>query len=57
MNKIKTFHSDILSRLDKEVNYFAEKHKILNTSICSEEHGYDIYYTIIVVYEENDCEE
>ena len=35
------------------VNRFAEKHKILNTSICSEKSGYSIYYTIVVVYEEN----
>ena len=52
MNKIKTFHGSILSLLDNEVNHFAEKHKILNTSICSEEHGYNIYYTIVVLYEE-----
>ena len=57
MNKIKTFHGSILSFLRKEVNYFAEKHKILNTSICSEAHGYNVYYTIVVVYEENNRED
>ena len=53
MNKIKTFHGGILSLLRDEVNNFAEKHKIINTSICTEKHGYDVYYTILVLYEEN----
>lgn len=53
MNKIKTFHGSVLSLLSNEVNRFAEKHKILNTNICSEKSGYSIYYTIVVVYEEN----
>lgn len=52
MNKIKTFHGGILSLLQSEVNNFAEKHKIINTSICTEKIGYSIYYTIVVVYEE-----
>ena len=53
MNKIKTFHGSVLSLLRDEINRFAEKYKILNTSICSEAHGYNTYYTIVVVYEEN----
>lgn len=53
MNKIKTFHGSLLSIVQKEVNNFAEKHKIINTSICTEKYGYDIYYTIVVLYEEN----
>ena len=52
MNKIKTFHGSILSLLQSEVNNFAEKHKIINASVCTEKYGYDIYYTILVVYEE-----
>ena len=52
MNKIKTFHGCVLSLLCDEVNSFAEKHKIINTSICTEKHGYDVYYTILVLYEE-----
>ena len=52
MNKIKTFHGGILSFLRDEVNRFAEKHKIINTSICVEQHGYHTYYTILVLYEE-----
>ena len=52
MNKIKTFHGGILSLLRDEVNSFAEKHKIINTSICVEQHGYNTYYTILVLYEE-----
>ena len=52
MNKVKTFYGSVLSLLSNEVNRFAEKHKILNTSICSEECGYNIYYTILVLYEE-----
>ena len=52
MNKIKTFHSSILSTIQSEVNSFAEKHKIINTSICAEVHGYNTYYTILVLYEE-----
>lgn len=53
MNKIKTFHGRPLSLVQLEVNNFAEKHKIINTSICAEKHGYDFYYTIVVLYEEN----
>jgi hypothetical protein len=53
MNKIKTFHGGTLSIVQSEVNKFAEKNKIINASICTEKHGYDVYYTILVVYEEN----
>ena len=52
MNKIKTFRGSTLSLLSGEINRFAEKRKILNTSICSEIYGYTTYYTIVVVYEE-----
>ena len=52
MNKIKTFHGGTLSIVQSEVNNFAEKHKIINASICTEKNGYRIYYTILVVYEE-----
>lgn len=52
MNKIKTFHGGILSFIQTEVNDFAEKHKIINTSICAEVSGYHTYYTILVLYEE-----
>lgn len=52
MNKIKTFHGSPLSLIQNVVNDFAEKHKIINTSICAEKHGYDFYYTILVLYEE-----
>lgn len=51
MNKIKTFHGGTLSLIQSEVNSFAEKHRIINTSICTEKHGYEIYYTIVVLYE------
>ena len=51
MNKIKTFHGSTLSLLNREINDFAKKHKVLNTSICSEIHGYNVYYSIVVVYE------
>ena len=53
MNKIKTFQGSTLSFLQSEVNNFAEKHKIINTSICTEKYGYDIYYTIVALYEED----
>ena len=53
MNKIETFHGSTLSLIEYKVNDFAEKHKIINTSICTEKHGYDVYYTILVLYEEN----
>lgn len=53
MNKIEIFHGSPLSLLHYKINYFAKKHKIINTSICSEKHGYDVYYTIVVLYEEN----
>lgn len=52
MNKIKTFHGRPLYIVQNQVNYFAEEHKILNTSICTEKYGYDTYYTIVVLYEE-----
>ena len=52
MNKIKTFHGGILSLLRDEVNSFAERHKIINTSICTEKYGTNVYYTILVLYEE-----
>lgn len=51
MNKIKAFHGSTLSLIQSEVNSFAEKRRIINTSICAEKHGYDIYYTIVVLYE------
>jgi hypothetical protein len=52
MNKVKTFHGGVLSTIQSEVNSFAEYHKIINTSICAEIHGYNAYYTILVLYEE-----
>jgi hypothetical protein len=52
MNKIRAFHGRTLSSIQSEVNDFAKNNKIINTSICTEKHGYDIYYTIIVLYEE-----
>lgn len=52
MNKVKIFHGGVLSFIQNEVNTFAEKHKIINTSICAES-GSSIYYTIIVLYEDN----
>ena len=54
MNKIKIFQQEsYFHRLENVVNEFAKNHKILNTSVCTEKHGYNIYYTIVVVYEEN----
>ena len=53
MNKVKIFHESYWTRIEDRINQFAEKHTILNTSICTEKHGYDVSYTIIVVYEEN----
>ena len=52
MNKIKIFQQEsYYHRLEDTVNEFAKEHKILNTSICTEKHGYDVYYTIVVLYE------
>lgn len=53
MNKIKIFHGGILSIIQNEANNFAEKHKIINISICTEKYGNNIYYTIVALYEEN----
>ena len=53
MNKIKTFHGTTLSTLEYNINGFAKTHKIINTSICTEKYGYEVYYTILVLYEEN----
>lgn len=52
MNKVKIFHEDYYHDLEDKINHFAEKHKILNTSICTEKHGYAVYYTAMVLYEE-----
>ena len=52
MNKIKTFYGRPLYFVQNQVNYFAEEHKIINANICTEKHGYDVYYTILVLYEE-----
>ena len=51
MNKVKVFHEEHYRKLEEEINEFALKHNILNTSICTEKHGYEVYYTIIIVYE------
>lgn len=52
MNKIKIFRQEsYYRRLEDTVNEFAKEHKILNTSICTEKHGYNVYYTIVVLYE------
>lgn len=53
MNKIKIFHDEYFHDLEDDVNAFALKHKIISTNICTEKHGYDVYYTIVVLYEEN----
>ena len=53
MNKIKTFYGDTLSFLENNVNEFARGHKISNVNICTEKHGYNVYYTIVVLYENN----
>ena len=53
MNKIKIFHGQHFRILEDNVNDFALKHKIINTDICTEKHGYEIYYTIIVLYCDN----
>ena len=53
MNKVKIFHESYWIRIEDKINQFAENHKILNTSVCTEKHGYDVYYTILVLYEED----
>lgn len=53
MNKIKIFHGQHFRALEDDVNDFALRHKIINTDICTEKHGYEIYYTIIVLYCDN----
>lgn len=53
MNKVKIFHGRTLSFIEDNITSFAKTHKIINTSICTEKHGYDVYYTIVVLYEEN----
>lgn len=52
MNKVKIFHEEYCWKLEEKINEFALKYNILNTSICTEKHGYDVYYTVIIVYEE-----
>lgn len=52
MNKVEVFHGISLPIIQYEVDSFAEKHKIINASICTEQQGYNVYYTILVVYEE-----
>ena len=53
MNKIKIFYGQWFRTLENDVNAFALRHKIINTDICTEKRGNDIYYTIIVLYCEN----
>ena len=53
MNKVKIFHGESYRRLEEEINMFAERYDILNTSITTEKHGYSVYYTIVVVYKGN----
>ena len=50
MNKIKIFYGRWFCTLE---DAFALTHKIINTDICTETRGNDIYYTIIVLYCEN----
>lgn len=51
MNKVKIFHEEYHYKLEQEINEFAQKYNILNASIATEKHGYDVYYTVIVTYE------
>ena len=53
MNKIKTFYGSSLYSLENDINEFARDHKIINTNICTEKHGYNVSYTIVVLYENN----
>lgn len=51
MNKVRIFHEEYYYKLEQKINEFALGHNILNTSIATEKHGYDVYYTVIVTYE------
>lgn len=53
MNKVKIFHGAYYWRLEEEINKFAEKYDILSTSITTEKHGYDVSYSIVVLYKAN----
>ena len=53
MNKVKIFHDKYFYDLEDDVNTFALNHKIINTNTCVEKYGCDVYYTIVVLYEEN----
>ena len=51
MNRVRIFHDEYYHKLEQKINEFAQKHNILNASITTEKHGYDVYYTVVVVYE------
>ena len=51
MNKVRIFHDEYYHKLEQKINEFAQKYNILNTSITTEKHGYNVYYTVVVVYE------
>lgn len=53
MNKVKIFHSDSYWKLEEEINKFAERYNILSTSIATEKHGYEVSYSIVVLYRAN----
>ena len=50
MNKVKIFHGESYWKLEEEINRFANKYDILNTSIATEEYGYRVLYSIVVLY-------
>ena len=53
MNKVKIFsHYESTYELEKDINSFASKHKVVNVNLDSKKAGYTFYYFAIVLYEE-----
>ena len=53
MNKVKIFdHYESTYKLERDINSFASKNKIINVSLTCEKASYSVYYFVAVVYEE-----
>lgn len=53
MNKVKIFgHYESTYELEKDINSFASRYKVVNVSLTCEKAGYTFYYFATVLYEE-----
>lgn len=52
MNKVTIFEGISRFKLERAINDFANRHKIVNTSISTKKYGDSTEYIIVVLYEE-----